>query len=85
MALAFLVAGAGAVVATLWRVGDSEAADVAERFYRQLGPGGSAAEALARSQRGSSGGGRDQLGRYAVWGTGERNTSAIVRANGVRP
>jgi CHAT domain-containing protein len=82
LAQAFLVAGAGAVVATLWRVGDAGAADVAERFYRHLGPGISAAEALARSQREAIGSrtGSDWAA-YAVWGTGGRKTGAVVRAN----
>jgi CHAT domain-containing protein len=69
LAQAFLAAGAGVVVATLWRVGDAAAADLAERFYRHLGPGISAAEALARSQREAIGSrtGSDWAA-YAVWG-----------------
>jgi CHAT domain-containing protein len=82
LAQAFLAAGAGVVVATLWRVGDAGAADLAERFYRHLGPGISAAEALARSQREAIGSrtGSDWAA-YAVWGTGGRKTGAVVRAN----
>jgi len=50
LAQAFLYAGAQAVVATLWRVDDRDAANLAGRFYRylaELGP----AEALALAQR----------------------------------
>jgi CHAT domain-containing protein/tetratricopeptide (TPR) repeat protein len=50
LASAFLYAGARSVVATLWRVDDRGAAELAERFYRQF-PGASAAEALAMAQR----------------------------------
>ncbi len=47
---AFLYAGARDVVATLWRVEDRGAAELAARFYRGL-PRQSAAEALATAQR----------------------------------
>jgi CHAT domain-containing protein len=47
---AFLQAGAGAVVGTLWRVRDDGAAALAEAFYRRL-PGASPAESLADAQR----------------------------------
>jgi CHAT domain-containing protein/tetratricopeptide (TPR) repeat protein len=50
LARAFLYAGARSVVATLWRVQDRGAAELAGRFYahyRTLGP----AEALVRAQR----------------------------------
>ena len=47
---AFLQAGAGAVVGTLWRVRDDGAAALAEAFYRRL-PDASAAASLADAQR----------------------------------
>lgn len=47
---AFLYAGARNVVATLWRVDDRGASEVAARFYRHLA-GAPAAEALAAAQR----------------------------------
>jgi CHAT domain-containing protein/tetratricopeptide (TPR) repeat protein len=50
LAQAFLYAGAGGVVSTLWRVEDDGAALMAERFYRQLGSLASP-EALAAAQR----------------------------------
>jgi CHAT domain-containing protein len=50
LAQAFLYAGAGSVVATLWRIGDEGAAAFAERFYRHLGTL-EPAEALADAQR----------------------------------
>ncbi|MFL5483630.1 MAG: CHAT domain-containing protein [Gemmatimonadaceae bacterium] len=51
IATAFLLAGAETVVATLWKVGDEDAARMAASFYAQLRSGRSAAEALAKSQR----------------------------------
>jgi CHAT domain-containing protein len=50
LAQAFLHAGAGSVIATLWPVQDVGAAAFAELFYRHL-RGGSPALALARAQR----------------------------------
>ncbi len=50
LAQALLHAGAGAVVATLWRVEDARAADMAERFYGSLGAT-DPIEALAVMQR----------------------------------
>jgi CHAT domain-containing protein len=47
---AFLLSGAGGVIATLWRIDDEGAAYFAETFYRQLA-NRSAAEALAEAQR----------------------------------
>lgn len=48
---ALLVAGAARVVATLWRVADAGAAELAERFYRRLRTGITPDEALAGAQR----------------------------------
>jgi CHAT domain-containing protein len=50
LAQAFLYAGAGSVVATLWRIEDDAAAAFAERFYSSLRQS-SAPEALAEAQR----------------------------------
>jgi hypothetical protein len=50
LAQAFLFAGAQNVVATLWRIDDRSAADLAGRFSRALA-GSSPAEALATAQR----------------------------------
>jgi CHAT domain-containing protein len=50
LAQAFLSAGAGAVVATLWRVEDRGAAAFAARFYEALRTG-AAPDALAAAQR----------------------------------
>jgi len=50
LARAFLYAGARNVVATLWRVDDRGAAELATRFYRHF-PAAPAPEALATAQR----------------------------------
>jgi CHAT domain-containing protein len=50
LASAFLYSGAGSVVATLWRIDDRGAAELATRFYRHL-RGRSPADALALAQR----------------------------------
>jgi CHAT domain-containing protein len=50
LAAAFLTAGAGQVVATLWAIPDTGAAVFAARFYAELGRNGTA-EALAAAQR----------------------------------
>lgn len=51
LAQAFLVAGAGNVVSTLWRVDDSDAVQVAAAFYGWLSSAISPDAALARTQR----------------------------------
>jgi CHAT domain-containing protein len=51
LAQAFLIAGAGDVVATLWRVDDAGAVRIAESFYRRLRSGKSTDQALTLSQR----------------------------------
>ena len=48
---AFLYAGAGNVLATLWPVDDRATAGFMERFYTALASGRSEAEALAVTQR----------------------------------
>jgi CHAT domain-containing protein len=50
LAQTLLYAGAGNVVATLWRIDDTGAADFASRFYASLRDG-AAPEALANAQR----------------------------------
>jgi CHAT domain-containing protein len=85
LAQAFLVAGAGTVVATLWRVSDAGAANLAERFYRHFEGGSSAAEALAVSQREEIRARRGaDWAAYAVWGTGGRKSEVVVRTTEVR-
>jgi CHAT domain-containing protein len=48
---AFLAAGAGAVLVSLWDVGDAATAELMARFYRHLLAGAAAPEALATAQR----------------------------------
>ncbi|MCP3964216.1 MAG: CHAT domain-containing protein [bacterium] len=52
MTRAFLYAGSPAVVTSLWRVDDEASGELMKRFYRHLGEGTSAAEALRRAQLG---------------------------------
>jgi CHAT domain-containing protein len=51
LAESFLAAGAATVVATLWRVGDNEASEIAVEFYRAIARGAASARALALAQR----------------------------------
>lgn len=51
LARAFFVAGAHAVVGSLWPLRDDDAAAFFERFYRHLGDGENATEALSAAQR----------------------------------
>ena len=51
LARPFLGAGASAVVATLWDVGDRDAGELFTAFHRRLRAGDGAAEALASVQR----------------------------------
>lgn len=48
---AFLAAGAGGVIASLWEVGDATSAVVMAQLYRELGRGVRPVEALARVKR----------------------------------
>jgi CHAT domain-containing protein len=49
----FLEAGASAVVATLWQIGDRSAAPFVERFYQELAAGIPVGDALYRAKRGA--------------------------------
>lgn len=51
LARAFFVAGAHAVIGSLWPLRDDEAAALFEDFYRHLGEGAAVAEALAAARR----------------------------------
>jgi tetratricopeptide (TPR) repeat protein len=51
LALGFLVAGARAVIGSLWPLRDDETADFFDAFYRRLGDGAALAEAFAGAQR----------------------------------
>lgn len=79
LAQAFLVAGAGTVVATLWRVDDSDAASFAAAFYEQLGAGASPEYALASAQRNAVHARTAGLtwGAYAVSGPSSANPTTI--------
>jgi CHAT domain-containing protein len=83
---AFLVAGAGSVVATLWPVTDAGAADLAERFYRHFRAGLDPGESLALAQREMI---LAQTGftwaAYAVSGVGGRKSGGLVRTTGSEP
>jgi CHAT domain-containing protein len=80
LAQAFLVAGARNVVATLWRVPDAGAADLAERFYRHLATGRSPSDALALAQRdGLVASPGYTWAAYAVFGVGTTERKAGYR------
>jgi len=80
LAQAFLAAGAGTVVATLWRVGDAGAADLAERFYRHVGEGLAPGTALAEAQREAiRAGGSLTWAAYAAFGGVRRNPGPTRR------
>jgi len=81
LAQAFLVAGAGSVVATLWPVDDTEAVRLTDSFYRDIAARLSPEDALASAQRDAirrqSGG--FTWGAYTVWSA----SRAIPRAASV--
>jgi CHAT domain-containing protein/tetratricopeptide (TPR) repeat protein len=80
LARAFLYAGAGNVVATLWRVDDRGAAAFAEAYYRRLGDEGPVA-ALAGAQRALAADRRYQAPYY--W-AGYTVAGSGIRPNGLR-
>jgi CHAT domain-containing protein len=83
LAQAFLIAGARTVVATLWRVSDEGARELAVRFYRNLLTDGSPAEALARAQRQAIQAHEGlSWAAYSVFGASDRKISMVVRATG---
>jgi tetratricopeptide (TPR) repeat protein len=65
MPQALLMAGARSVIATLWRVADHTAADVARDFYRHLAMGATPVQALQRTQRDA--GHRGTANAYVCW------------------
>jgi CHAT domain-containing protein len=74
------------VVATLWRVEDAGAAELAERFYRYLISRASPEEALARAQRDLLRSTADfTWAAYASFGAGGGNSAGNVRVTEVRP
>lgn len=86
LAQAFLVAGVRNVVATLWRVGDTKAAALAEAFYRHLRLGLPPADALAQAQREAIQRGGDLTwAAYAVFGSRGRKSGNPVRVTGTEP
>jgi CHAT domain-containing protein len=79
LAQAFLVAGAQAVVATLWRVDDEESVELAKSFYRQIGLGATPDEALAIAQRNAINSQSGySWGAYTVSGRSTRNSATFV-------
>jgi CHAT domain-containing protein len=80
------VAGVGRVVATLWRVGDAGAAELAGRFYGRMHAGATPEEALALAQREmipTRGG--FTWAAYTISGAGARKSGGLVRATGSEP
>ena len=75
------MAGVGQVVATLWRVSDAGAAELAERFYGRVQSGATPEEALALAQRAmipTRGG--FTWAAYTISGAGSRKFGGVVRA-----
>jgi CHAT domain-containing protein len=73
IAHAFLVAGAGNVVATLWEVDDAGAVQIADSFYRGIASGQIPEEALARAQREAINARQSYTwAAYAFFGSGAR-------------
>ena len=78
---ALLVAGVEQVVATLWRVSDAGAAELAERFYGRLQSGATPEEALALAQRGMIPARAGYTwAAYTISGAGSRKFGGVVRA-----
>jgi CHAT domain-containing protein len=86
LAQAFLAAGARSVVATLWRVNDAGAVEMAESFYRRLRAGLPAEDALAFAQREAIRTKRDfTWAAYTASGLGERKSAVDVRNTKTEP
>jgi CHAT domain-containing protein len=68
---AFLTAGAGAVVGTLWPVDDAETAALFTEFHRRLRDGEGAAEALRHAQLSLLHGGNQRWRQPAAWAAAE--------------
>jgi CHAT domain-containing protein len=83
LAQAFLIAGAQTVVATLWRVDDSESVELARTFYKKVRVGTTAAEALAIAQRAAINSHSGySWGAYTVSGGLTRKSEGSVRSSG---
>lgn len=82
LAQAFLAAGARSVVATLWRVNDAAAVEMAESFYRHLRRGLPPEDALAFAQREAIGTKRNfTWAAYTASGLGGRKSAVDVRTS----
>jgi CHAT domain-containing protein len=71
LAGAFLTAGAGAVVGTLWPVDDAEAAELFAEFHRRMRNGEDAATALRHATLGLLHGGNARRRHPAAWAAAE--------------
>jgi CHAT domain-containing protein len=82
LAQAFLAAGAGSVIATLWRVDDRGAQLFAESFYQAMRAGAPPGDALALAQRGAV---KAKSGytwaAYSVSGNARRKSGHSVRTS----
>ena len=86
LAQAFLAAGAGSVVATLWRVNDNGAVEIAESFYRRLQTGLAPEYALALAQREAIRTKSDfTWAAYTSSGLGARKSAVTVRNTKAEP
>jgi CHAT domain-containing protein len=83
---AFLFAGAGQVVATLWPVSDIGATDLAERFYRHLRAGLEPGQSLTLAQRELLATSKGfAWAAYTISGAVGRKSGASVRTTGNTP
>jgi CHAT domain-containing protein len=86
LAQAFLAAGARNVVATLWRVDDRDAVELARAFYRQLGTGDPPEDALAAAQRAAIRRGSGfTWAAYEAFGTSRAKLRRVAVQRGVNP
>jgi CHAT domain-containing protein len=80
LAHAFLIAGAGTVVATRWMIDDATAAQIGGSFYRGLKSGNSPGQALAIAQRQALRNRKNLTwAAYSVFGAPPRNSAGSVR------